>query len=51
LVPGPFPQLINWLPPQPTSKILTAEESSSPGMLPTTPSRIPSFIAHVPVSA
>jgi hypothetical protein len=48
-VPGPFPQPINWPPPQPASRLLTTEESSSPGLLPTTPSLIPSFTAPMPM--
>jgi hypothetical protein len=48
-VSDPFPLTINWLPPQPDSRLLTAEESSSLGLLPTTPSLIPSFTAPMSV--
>jgi hypothetical protein len=37
-VPGPFSQLVNCPSSQPSSRLLAAEESSSPGPLPTTPS-------------
>ena len=47
-VRDPFLQPFNWPPPQLASRLLTAVESNSPGLLPTTPSLIPSFIAPMP---
>ena len=46
--PGPFPQPVSW-PPQPSNGLLTAEESSSPALLSTSPSLIPSFTTPSPV--
>jgi len=46
--PSPFPQPVSW-PPQPSNGLLTAEESSSPALLSTSPSLIPSFTTPSPV--